>query len=202
MVTRVTMRALMGFPLCRDEDLLNTSILFTSDVLMTAVGLGAMPWFMRPFKAFYDQSPKLINIHRNLFKSRLIPSIEERLAEEEAAKKAGRPPKDYDDLLQWHMDIVRPEHRTAEALAEMQLNTMLVTIHSITLSLGSLLLELASHPEYIQPLREEIQAVIKEDGGVVQKSTLQNMRKLDSFMRETFRLGGITLCRYPFQSPP
>ena len=160
-----------------------------------------MPWYFRPFKAFFLDSARSISNHRNLAKTRITPIIEARLLEEEAAKKAGRPPKDYDDMLQWLRDAVRPEHRTAEALAELQLITSMAAIHTTTLTVVNVLLELASHPEYIRPLREEIEAVIKEDGGVLQKTTLRKMRKVDSFMRECFR-AGLSLCKRSFQPPP
>jgi hypothetical protein len=46
--------------------------------------------------------------------------------------------------------------------------------------------DLASHPEYVSPLREEIEPLILEHGW--QKSTLMKMKKLDSFIKEGFRL--------------
>jgi cytochrome P450 len=56
--------------------------------------------------------------------------------------------------------------------------------------------DLASRPEYIQPLRDEIQRVIDEDGQDVdgegflklKKTSLTKLRKLDSFMKESQRL--------------
>ena len=160
----------------------------------------SMSGFARPFKAFFYQPAKVLDNHRKLAKARLTPIIEARLAEEEAAKKAGRPPIDYQDTLQWFRDIVRPEHKTSEAIAELQLGLSMVAIHTTAMSLTTVVLDLAAHPEYIQPLREEMEAVIKEDGGAVQKTTLRKMRKLDSFIKESFR-GRVGLRRWPCQSP-
>ena len=193
-IARVSARAFVGFPLCRDEDWLKTSILFTVDVFNTAIELRSSPRLLRPLKAFFFKSARSISSHRNLAKARLTPIIEARLAEEEAAKKAGRLPKDYNDMLQWFRDIVNPEDRTADALAELQLLTSMGAIHTTTLALINVLLDLASHLEYIQPLREEIEAVIKGDGGVMQKTTLRDMRRLDSFIRESFR-AKLAMCR-------
>ncbi len=50
---------------------------------------------------------------------------------------------------------------------------------------------LLTHPEYIEPLRQEVDAVISEEGWT--KAGLDKMRKLDSFLRETQRFDGITL---------
>ena len=43
-------------------------------------------------------------------------------------------------------------------------------------------------PEYMQPLREEVESVIAEQGWT--RASLLSMRKLDSFLRETFRISG------------
>ena len=176
------------------------SVLFTVDAMRSIREFRSMSGFARPFKAFFYQPAKVLDNHRKLAKARLTPIIEARLAEEEAAKKAGRPPIDYQDTLQWFRDIVRPEHKTSEAIAELQLGLSMVAIHSTALALTNIVLDLASHPEYIQPLREEMEAVIKEDGGAVQKTTLRKMRKLDSFIKESFR-GRVGLCRWPCQPP-
>lgn len=45
---------------------------------------------------------------------------------------------------------------------------------------------LAANPEYAEPLREEIEAAIKEYGWT--KHAVMKMRKLDSFIKEALRL--------------
>ncbi len=53
------------------------------------------------------------------------------------------------------------------------------------------LYRLLSHPEYIEPLRQEVDAVISEEGWT--KDGIDKMHKIDSFLHETQRLDGITL---------
>jgi hypothetical protein len=48
---------------------------------------------------------------------------------------------------------------------------------------------LLANPEYIEPLREEINAVIKEEGWT--KAGIDKMHKIDSFLRETQRVDGL-----------
>jgi hypothetical protein len=48
---------------------------------------------------------------------------------------------------------------------------------------------LLDNPEYIEPLREEVDAVIREEGWT--KAGIDRMYKIDSFLRETQRLDGI-----------
>jgi hypothetical protein len=51
------------------------------------------------------------------------------------------------------------------------------------------LYRLLANPEYLEPLREEVDAVIREEGWT--KAGIDKMYKIDSFLRETQRLDGI-----------
>jgi hypothetical protein len=53
------------------------------------------------------------------------------------------------------------------------------------------LYRLLAHPEYLEPLREEVDAVVREDGWT--KAGLDKMYKIDSFLRETQRLDGFAV---------
>jgi hypothetical protein len=52
------------------------------------------------------------------------------------------------------------------------------------------LYRLLANPEYLEPLREEVDAVIREEGWT--KAGMDKMYKMDSFLRETQRLSIIT----------
>lgn len=49
------------------------------------------------------------------------------------------------------------------------------------------LFDLVSHPEYIAPLRDEVQAVKASDGEKWTKAGIAKLRKMDSFMKESQR---------------
>ena len=51
-------------------------------------------------------------------------------------------------------------------------------------------LTMYASPEYIRPLREEVEAIVNEQGWT--KASIFNMRKLDVFFREAQRLGGFS----------
>jgi len=62
------------------------------------------------------------------------------------------------------------------------------------------LYRLLANPEYQKPLREEVIAVIKEEGWT--KAGVDKMHKIDSFLRETQRLDGLsTRPLDPFSTP-
>ena len=53
------------------------------------------------------------------------------------------------------------------------------------------LYRILAHPEYIEPLRQEIDAVIAKEGWT--KTGMDSMHKVDSFLRETFRADGFSV---------
>ena len=52
------------------------------------------------------------------------------------------------------------------------------------------LYQLSYHPQYIEPLREEIASVVAESGW--SKKSIDRLNKLDSFIRETQRVAPLT----------
>jgi hypothetical protein len=63
------------------------------------------------------------------------------------------------------------------------------------------LYRLLANPEYIEPLRQEVDAVIEKEGWT--KAGIDKMHKIDSFLRETQRLGGANIrSLYSFPSIP
>jgi len=54
------------------------------------------------------------------------------------------------------------------------------------------LYRLLAHPEHIEPLRQEIEAVVAEEGWT--KAGMDKMHKIDSFVRETMRIDVSPAC--------
>ena len=59
------------------------------------------------------------------------------------------------------------------------------------------LFDLAAAPEYIQPLRDEIEPIVAAEGWT--KAAMDKMWKLDSLFRESQRLNGIALSMCPHE---
>ena len=84
----------------------------------------------------------------------------------------------------------------------------MAAIHTTTMATTAAIYDLAAHPEYIQPLRDEIQQVIDEDGQDVdgdgfmrlKKPSMPKLWKLDSFLKESQRFTPAQLRKsYPVQ---
>jgi len=105
-------------------------------------------------------------------------------------------PDKPNDMLQWLMDEAHGEARSVRPLVLRLLSVNMAAIHTTSIAFTNALYLIATYPQYVQPLREEIEAVIKEEGWT--KAAMNNLRKVDSFIKEAQRymgLGAISLTR-------
>ena len=83
-------------------------------------------------------------------------------------------------------------------LAHLEVVMSLASIHTSQMNAVHVLYDLAAIPGHIDVLREEIMAVIKEDGpwSSWNKNSFYKLKKLDSFMRESQRFNPPSLLSY------
>jgi len=114
------------------------------------------------------------------------PMVEERFAKlEEFGEDWDMP----NDMLTWLMGEAKGSERSVEGLARRLLVVNFAAIHTTSQTLTQVLYRLLSHPEYIEPLRQEVEAVVAEEGWT--KAGMDKMHKIDSFLRETQRIDGL-----------
>ncbi|CUS09025.1 unnamed protein product [Tuber aestivum] len=187
MVARVSGRAFVGLPLCRNEDWLKITIQFTGDVFTTFSKLSTVSKLLRPLYAYMWNSVKNLTASRKKGEALLTPILRERLEEKRLAEKNGAVFQRHNDMIEWLSDRVQPKDRNPEILSELLLLVGLAAIHSTSLAFLNALLDLAQHRECIQPIREEIETVLSENNGVFDREALRKMRKTDSFFKESMR---------------
>ena len=73
-------------------------------------------------------------------------------------------------------------------------------IHTTTISITHALHDLVTHTEFQDPIRDEIECVLRNSGGWT-KQALKDMRKLDSSLKESQRLHPVTTGRHPRPEP-
>ncbi|KAN0100066.1 Cytochrome P450 [Tylopilus felleus] len=183
-VCRASNRSFVGLPLCRDPDYIALNIQFTINVLTGGLAIGFFPKFLKPTAArFITNIPK--NTRRGV--GHLRPLIEER------RKHLNEYGKDWtdrpDDLLSWLMDEV--PNVTAESLTKRLLSVNFAAIHTSANVFTNALYNFAANPQYAQPLREEVDAIVEKEGW--SKASLSKMRKVDSFLKESIRMEGIDI---------
>ncbi|KAF2689091.1 ent-kaurene oxidase [Lentithecium fluviatile CBS 122367] len=187
MVAKISGRIFVGAELCRNKDYLDCAINYTMDLIDTLKAVKhTNPW-LRPILA-----PRLPEYHRlqkreRLARDVLVPIVR---ARQDAEKKNADNPnwQRPDDMLSWFMSR-REEYgvHSTEYMAKLQLGLIFAAIHTTTMTATNILYDLAASDGYIEPLREEIRKVMAENGGTITTRALQQMVKLDSYMKESMR---------------
>ncbi|KAF9244079.1 cytochrome P450 [Melanogaster broomeanus] len=160
-VCRTSNRTFVGLPLCRNPDWIDLNVRFTVDAVKEGIIMGLFPTFMVPFVA-----PLISSLARSTRRGvkLLRPTVEERQKhlERHGSAWADKP----NDVLSWLMDEAEGSERSITSLTQRVLAVNFVAIHSFTQALYNL----AANPQYMQPLREEVESIIATEGCFLKES--------------------------------
>ncbi|KAF8621411.1 hypothetical protein AX15_007823 [Amanita polypyramis BW_CC] len=183
-VCRTSNRMFVGLPLCRDPDYMSLNKEFTINIIKAAHVINKFPSFLRSIVArlFANVSSDVKRGMRHL-----EPLIKERLAKEAQYGKdwPGKP----NDLISWLLEAAQGEQRSIRNITIRMLLVNLAAIHTATMTFTYMLYDLATHPEFVQPMREEVESALQEEGWT--HTAINKLSKLDSFVKESMRLSGI-----------
>ncbi|KAI9511490.1 cytochrome P450 [Russula earlei] len=169
----VTNRIFVGLPLCRNFDYQTLNLTFAVNVVKYGTIISLFP---KPLKLIVSRM--LSNLPSQIRQEIefIRPLVEERFAKmEEYGKEWDDQPN---DMLMWLMNEAKGVERSLEGLARRLLVVNFAAIHTTSQTFTQVLYRLLSNPEYIEPLRQEVETV---------------MHKIDSFVRETQRMDGLGL---------
>ncbi|KAF6835727.1 ent-kaurene oxidase [Colletotrichum plurivorum] len=176
-------RVFIGPELCRDEEYLDAAINYTVDLMKAIRKISSLPPWLRWLKA--PRLPELKRVHER------IEAADKFLRPVVASRRQATSDPDYQkpyDMLQWIMDAQgKFGARDDKELARYQLGISFAAIHTTTVTATNAFYTLAAMPELIPMLREDVQSALAESNGVFTSIAMQNMKKLDSFMKETTR---------------
>ncbi|KAF8991075.1 cytochrome P450 [Cyathus striatus] len=160
--------------LCRDPDFIELLQKFPVDLFKTARLLNFFPTFLQPIIV------RFINVERQIQRAmkHLVPLVNEFCIKTQ-----------QNDILRWFLEHADRDHRTPRDLTIRLLFLNLAAIHSTSMAFTHILFDLASHPECVSSMREEVETVIVDDGWM--KEAMGKMRKLDSFVKESIRLSSL-----------
>ncbi|PVF93220.1 cytochrome P450 [Serendipita vermifera] len=179
-VAHLNHRAFVGLPLCRDEEWNKIQENAAADMMTRAVLLKAFPKSKRGNANFYlSQYGSILTKGAKM----LSAVIEER----QNMEADDRP----NDMLTWIMAMV--DHSNESSLKAVMAAFHLIDMAAQNTTVATFvhaLYHLAAAPQYIDELREEVLEVLST--GEWTKDAIDRLRKLDSFVRETQRLSGIS----------
>ncbi|EPT03391.1 hypothetical protein FOMPIDRAFT_1028682 [Fomitopsis schrenkii] len=187
-IARGSNRIFVGAPLCRNEEFLDISANFATDVIKGSGVLTFVPHFLLPLVG------RLLPWSRRA-RQRILPIVKPILDERQhyldlyGDAWTDKP----NDFLMWCMDEARRQGlgHPEDLFVQIILAMNFTALHTSTISFVHALYHLAANPEYIQPLREEAETALREEGGW-SKAALGRMIKIDSFFKESQRVNGVS----------
>ncbi|OJD40673.1 cytochrome p450 [Diplodia corticola] len=180
LVARLSARVFLGESAARDESWLRISTEYAHYVIPFVRALRSWPPAMRPFVQHLLPERRRLRACEAQAR-RLIAAL---------AEKSGN----SDDALHWQEEVSRKHGKDTDVAAG-QLALSLVAVHTTSMALTRVMFDLCEHPEWIEPLRDEVRRALAEEGddGVWTKSTLMRMRLMDSVLKESQRLNPVHL---------
>lgn len=185
-------RMMGGKALSRNAEWTATSINFTTDTWLAAQRLKQFPPILRPIAQYLIPEMAKVSHHGAVARSVIVPIIEKRLRSKEMEPL---------DLLQMLWDGAQGGDKTPEFMAYTALAVSFAAVRTSSSVPTHLLYDLCARPEYIEPLRQEIESVLEEEGSFT-KAALNKLVKLDSFMKESQRFNPLSFCPLSPQSNP
>ncbi|KAI6043532.1 cytochrome P450 [Pisolithus marmoratus] len=188
LMCRISNRAFVGLPLCRDPGWVDLNIQLTIALIKEGALLMWLPKFIMPLASKWITR----RTERTNRAARLLETIvwdRQRHMNEYGKEWSDKP----NDMLQWCMDEGR--ENTAEQLAARIMGINSAAMHTTSNGFAQALFLLATDPQYAEMLREEVETVVKEHGWT--KEALTHMRKIDSFLKEVQRFQGPAILGLP-----
>ncbi|KAK1997994.1 cytochrome P450 [Colletotrichum falcatum] len=196
LVALMSGRVFVGLPLSRNEEWIKASITFTTDV--GKCRMAALEWnpWIRPWVLPF--LPEVRHMRRALQKANewMAPLVDEVIRNESALEEKPAKPGAPGAFVSWMMKHMSPHNKTSENMGTNQMMLSFAAIHTTSSTATFALYDLLGRPEYIGPLRDEIEQVIAEDGAetdengqvILSKASLSKLKKLDSFIKESQRM--------------
>lgn len=185
-VAQASASIFVGPRLCRNEDWLNISVRFAMDIMAGYAKLKLWHPWLRPVARYLVPEVRRIQSNYALAHDLLLPELRRRATDQEM-----RTTEINYDAIEWMQQRalkIGEKSFDTEELAKLQMLTATAAIHTTTLALTHILLDLSARPEYLDLLREEIKLVMGDGTELLQKQHLTQLKKLDSFMKESMRL--------------
>lgn len=181
-VARGSSQLFGGSQLSHSPEWVQSTVKFAKDVFIGAQKIKRIPSILQPFARYFIAEIREIANHHSTA-GRIITSILEKREAE---------PEKPSDFLQWMSDSAVGPEKDKAFIASIQLELSFAAIHKIAAVPTQLLYDLCAMPQYIEPLREEIQSTLAEHGSFTNRALLQ-LEIMDSFIRESQRFNPLHL---------
>ncbi|KAI1818685.1 putative cytochrome P450 [Poronia punctata] len=184
-VARVSSRMFGGTTLSENKEWVQASIAFALDGFVGAQAIKQYPHILRPIMQYRIPALSKIAEHYRAAERAAIPLLKEREKNGESAL----------DLLYWMADQAQGDEKDKAFLAGILLKVSFAAIHTSAAAPAQLIFDLCAMPEYMEPLREELEGVMLPDGSI-DKNGFNKLAKMDSIMKESQRFNPLLLITF------
>jgi len=193
-VSRAANRVFGGKDLCRNQEFLEASKMYSQAVFKAGAMIKLWPAFVRPIVG--PLIARSSHMHFDTALKHALPVIEHRL--KNTHKKAEDPTFDWtppNDGLQWLIEEcmstqTNPIELHPRMLARRLLNLNMVAIHTTSMGITNTLFDIYSSPDanaIVASLREECERVLAAHGSHWSKEAINSLHRHDSAIRESMR---------------
>lgn len=189
-ISRITQLVLLGEEFMNNDEWQSVATEHSIDVFKAAATMHQWSSWLRPVVHWF--LPECRKIRAQVIRARAIigPEVQRRVDRREAQLKSAdtdkkERPRRVLDSVDWFIEA-NPERKPFD-YAGTQMSLAMAANQTSSNALTYYLGDLLSHPEYVEPLREEVIAVLKETGGKFDKAALHRLVLMDSFMKESMR---------------
>ncbi|PBK90643.1 cytochrome P450 [Armillaria gallica] len=199
-VCRASNWMFVGLPLCRNPEYIKLNINSAIHIFAFVRIINMFPTVLKMqviLTQYCSILSPIFTPHRQAIAKTekfLGDTIRERMHQQDVYGKdwPGKP----NDLVSWLLDATYDKRRSVKDHCKKVLLLNLGAIHNMSMTFTTALYALATHPEYAETLRDEVESIINEEGYM--KSAMGKMNKLDSFLKESYRLyGNLGVFRMP-----
>lgn len=197
LVSRICARFFLGADAASDRRWIDIATVYIQSAIVWTTNLKKWP---KPLRSIVH--PFVSGRHNMVSQFQIGKTI---VGEELQKKKAnGNKPRSDPPSL---MDLLTSGTLAAavddvEGQTIVQMNLCVAAIQSMAATVMQCLIDISAYSEYVPELREEVEQALKASDGKLTRQALQQMLKLDSFMKETQRLNSPDLSEYRTQTTP
>ncbi|ORX99697.1 cytochrome P450 monooxygenase-like protein [Clohesyomyces aquaticus] len=188
LISRLSSRVFLGDELCRNPSWLLITKTYTVHAFKAATEMTILPSWTKHLLPYFSSDIATVRAEMRQAIAIINPVIARRREVKAKALAEGKPTPRFNDAIEW-AEIESRGHAYDPAVFQLLLS--FAAIHTTSDLIFHTLVLLASDPDLITPLREEMASVLRAEGW--RKSALYNMKLLDSAIKETqrFRTSGI-----------
>ncbi|KAF6832753.1 cytochrome P450 [Colletotrichum plurivorum] len=180
-------RVLVDAPLCSDADWVNAASGIGLKLMLAARDLRGLHAWLRPVVKHFLPSYRTLMAARRRLAERIAPLVKARLLQDGALKEKSH------DMIGYQLQHSKGWRATdVDFQAGQIFDNVFAGDNQIVNALLQCIYDLASLPEYQQPLRDEVRRVLGQSNYITLEA-LSRMPKVDSFMKEVIRIRPGTL---------